>query len=438
MTNEPEDKTPREPRPRRDADAGRKPQLFAGRLGSRLFSLAALVEKVETQFYLEYDNDSPVLQEADTSSKRLRLIIDVVNYVIAVESIDLDSDAKADLIRRVYSNIFGYGALDALFLDERVTTISLEGAEKAAVRYGASVLQSLGAIFDDKDQFKRALERLLADAGAVLSDDTPILEVGMKIDERPMRISVVAPPYAVELSADIRVHPAHALTLDDLIKSDMLTPDAADMLRAIAASKYGFCIVGETESGKTTLLNAMLPVLPDVSTTIVERAEEMRPPATMKRFAAQWQHGAMPEISFGAQIAAALESMPLCLVLDEIRSDEPRSIAPLLELEESPRQIWAIRGVPDSKRLQSALGMLARRARVGAGEAAVHALYERLPFVITVARVAERTSDGIFQLFSIAEWQSRVDTDYPDYVMLMTFVDGAARRTDATLARWLD
>jgi len=128
----------------------------------------------------------------------------------------------------------------------------------------------------------------------------------------------------------------------------------------------------------------------------------------------------------------------LCLVLDEIRSDEPRSIAPLLELEESPRQIWAIRGVPDSKRLQSALGMLARRARVGAGEAAVHALYERLPFVITVARVAERTSDGIFQLFSIAEWQSRVDTDYPDYVMLMTFVDGAARRTDATLARWLD
>jgi hypothetical protein len=77
--------------------------------------------------------------------------------------------------------------------------------------------------------------------------------------------------------------------------------------------------------------------------------------------------------------------------------------------------------------------MLARRASVGQGELLVHALYERLPFVITVARIG-----GRLQLFSVAEWQSRIDTDYPDYVMLMHYQDGAARRTDKTLARWLD
>ncbi|MCC6802485.1 MAG: hypothetical protein IT319_06350, partial [Anaerolineae bacterium] len=98
-----------------------------------------------------------------------------------------------------------------------------------------------------------------------------------------------------------------------------------------------------------------------------------------------------------------------------------------------PRQIWAVRGVPDHKRLQSALGMLARRAEAGRGEELVHALYERLPFIVTVARIQKR-----LQLFSIAEWQSRVDTDYPDYIMLMRYDDGRAQRTERVPARWLD
>jgi Flp pilus assembly CpaF family ATPase len=425
------------PHARSDGDAGHSPYFYQAQSGSRLFSLAALIEKVEAQFYLEYNNDSPILREADTTSQRLQLIVGVANYVLAVESLVLELDAKAEVVRRVYSNIFGYGALDALFLDERITTISLEGAEKAAVRYGASVLQSLGAIFDDHEQFKRAMTRLINDAHAELNEGTPVLEAGLMIGERPARISIAAPPFTVALSADIRLHPKSAPTLDELVAKTVLTPDAAELLRAIAASKYGFCIVGEPESGKTTLLNALLPYLPSGDTAIIERAPELRPPQPMKRFSAAWRWEDQAAVTFGEQVVNALQDDPACVVLDEIRSDEPGSIAPLLKLETAPRQIWSIRGVPDAKRLQSALGMLARRAIPGGGEGAVHALYERLPFVITVTRVAERTGDGVLRVFSVAEWQSRVDTDYPDYVMLMQYADGAARRTQADFARWL-
>jgi len=90
------------------------------------------------------------------------------------------------------------------------------------------------------------------------------------------------------------------------------------------------------------------------------------------------------------------------------------------------------RGAPDHKRLQSALGMLARRAETGAGETLVHALYERLPFVVSVARI-----QGRLRLFSIAEWQSRIDTEYPDYVQLFRYDNAAARRTEAVFARWV-
>jgi hypothetical protein len=70
---------------------------------------------------------------------------------------------------------------------------------------------------------------------------------------------------------------------------------------------------------------------------------------------------------------------------------------------------------------------------LGQGEALVHALYERLPFMVTVARIR-----GRLQLFSIAEWQSRIDTDYPDYVMLMRYEEGRAQVTGTPPARWLD
>lgn len=438
MTDEQND-LPVEPqkRPRRDADKGREPEFLQGRSGTRAYSIAALVEKIESQFYAEYSPDSPLLAEADTPAKRLRLLLDVANYVLAVESIQLDSETKARLIERVYSGIFGYGALDQFFLDSRVTTISIEGAENVAVRFGNLPFTSYHNLFDDDEDLQRVIKRLVTDAGAELRDDTPILETGLLIGDRPARVSVVAPPYAAYLSADIRLHPASAPTLDDLVETDFMSADAADLLRAIARSTYGFCIVGEPESGKTTLLNALLQLLPDVNGVYIERAAELRPPQNMRRMTARWRIADQPEVTFGQRIAQALDLEPSLIILDEVRADEPDTLSPLLMRENTPRQIWACRGAPDAKRLQSALGMIARRANIGAGEVMVHRMYERLPFVITVSRIGHPETGESLRLFSVAEWQPRTDSEYPDYRLLMQFRDGEARRTDVPLAREL-
>ena len=156
----------------------------------------------------------------------------------------------------------------------------------------------------------------------------------------------------------------------------------------------------------------------------MQRAGEMRLPEGAERWSVRWPVGAEPGVSFGALIDDAVERLPGCLVLDEVRADEPLTIAPLLNQPDTPRQIWSFRGVADSKRLQSALGMLARRADLNNGETLVHALYQRLPFVVTVARIRER-----IQLFSIAEWQPTDASDYPDFVLLMKYQDGMARPT---------
>src|SRR5690349_2211714 len=100
-------------------------------MGTRMYSIAALLERIVEAFRDETD-----ARDLTTSAERLTAIRDTTEYVLAVESVRLSQDEKADLLRRAYSALFGYGPLDALFLDERVTTIALNGSEKAAVRYG--------------------------------------------------------------------------------------------------------------------------------------------------------------------------------------------------------------------------------------------------------------------------------------------------------------
>ncbi len=412
----------------------RELRLVAGRSGTRMYSIAALRERIEEAFASEYPDGSPALLEADTSAKRIRLLLDVADYVLAVESVVISADEKARLIEQIYADLFGYGPLDALFLNERITTIAVLGANHIAVRYGHGELITLDPVFEDEAHLRRVLMRLLTDARAAWNEEIPIVETGLVIGERPVGISIVTPPISTFINADIRVHPQRAPSLDDLVADGWMIEETADFLRRLVASKYGFVIVGDIETGKTTLLNALLPLLPNHERTIlVERAGELRPPAGMKRLTVQWGWDDQLPVTFGEQISAALAAQPDCLILDEVRADEPTTIAPLLEQENAPRQIWTVRGVPDAKRLQSAMGMLARRSAVGKGERLVHALYDRLPFVITVARIQEH-----LRVFSVAEWQSRADSDYPDYVMLRRYQDGAARATDAVPARWVE
>ncbi len=414
-----------------DSRNGQSPKFVPARSGARMFTQAALLERIEDAFADEHDPD----QLAHfTQQERYGRILETTDYVLAVESVQLSSDDKADLVRKVYSHLFAFGDLDELFADERITTIALNGADKASVRYGHDELVSITPPFADEQHLRTVIDRLLVDAGAERREDIDVIETGLVINQRPVSISAVLPSVAFGMNVDIRLHPRYAPTLDDLVAQGFMTAEALKLLRALLASPYGFVIVGETETGKTTLLNALAQELRQPERLAsVERAGELRLPPAATAYVVRWQVGYTPAATFGDQVYAALVSEPTCLILDEVRADEPEATAPLLNTELPVRQIWALRGVPAHKRLQSALGMLARRAEPGRGEELVYALYERLPFIVTVARIQKQ-----LQLFSIAEWQSRVDTEYPDYVMLMRYEDGRAQLTGNAPARWLD
>jgi hypothetical protein len=160
-------------------------------------------------------------------------------------------------------------------------------------------------------------------------------------------------------------------------------------LQAIVASGHGLMIVGDVGTGKTTLLEALLEVLPS-SVIVVERAHELRIPDAMSHLAST---------DFAAQIETAVEKSPDWLVLDEVRFDEAQAMWHALTTIR--HCLWVFRGATDPLRLRAAFSMSVRRAVPGIEQELIHsALLDRLPFVALMAR-----RDQKLTLLSINEWQ---------------------------------
>lgn len=411
----------RQPPSQPDETEERRPDFIPARPG-RMVSLFGLIERIVEEFKLEHgEHESDAMKATTSVVDRRKLVRDVAEYIMGVESVQLSAKEQARVMARAYGELFGYGPLDEFLLDEQITTVVLEGVEKISVRRkpGAE-LEPLPPIFEDNFHLQRTVGRILRDANAELREDIAIIEAGLRYEGRRIALNVATPPTVIELTADIRLHPLQAPTLDDLTDAGFINANARDLLRAIARSEQGFIIVGDAESGKTTLLNAMLSQMPAQAIHTVERAGELTLPSDdCQQWVATWRVGDDDGVTFGARIQEALDQQPDCVVLDEVRADEPLSIAPLLNRDDVPRQVWSFRGASDAKRIRTGIAMLARMADRSQPEAMVYNVQARLPFLIIVKR-----RKGYIQLREIAEWQLP-DTPpademiYADYVPLM-------------------
>lgn len=410
------------PRPEPVMRRPKSPEFIHSQQGRRQVTIAAILERIQDQFLEEHSPDDSAVRAAKTRNDRLKLLNPIVDYVMAVESLELSDEDKAHVIRLAYSQLFGLGPLDELIDEDDITTITLEGHEKISVRRGQGELEPLDMIFEDYDEMREMTRRILQRGGTIHREDIPLMEVGFLSENgRFVSASIAQPPIAPYVTLDIRVHPAEAPTLAKLIQGGILTEKAAMLLRALIESDYGFTLVGQPESGKTMMLSALLTMLPYPADAVsVERTGELHLPTDMRRVVTQWPDSPVDDgVSFGQQVAIEAEKSPRTLILDEVRNDEPETIAPVLKMENPPRLIWSVRGTPDSKRLLSALGMLARRSDMAEGDKMARRLFDLLPFVVSVRRV-----QGELQLREVGEWYDPDNSGYLRYRTLLENVGG--------------
>lgn len=394
-----------DPEPR--AGEPRLSRLLPGRAGRPSVSLEALRERVESQFREETAGRDDILVELDSEESQRAFLREVAEYVFAVEAVTPLPAEKQAILEKAYHNLFGFGPLDALLDDETVTEVSITGPSDVRARRGAGPLELAAIRFDGVAHLEEVLRRALATAGQCLTDENPFVEAGGRLRGRPARISVVGPPVSALLSVTIRLHPTQPLTLDEMVASELLSPQGATLLRAILNGGHGLLLVGEAGTGKTTLAGALACELALSGGRIawVERAAELPLPEGVRRFAPGSSAAQTTIADFGGALRAALAAAPDWLALDEAHADDVAALWEALSSQNAPRYLWTMRAPTRTDRLRSALTMMLHRAGPAIEPDALYAtLAHRLPFVVILGR-----AEGALRLLTVGEWTVEAD-----------------------------
>ncbi len=388
--------------------------IIPGRSGRPGYSLEALRERIERELIEETANRPDILNDLATEAEQRDLVREVADYVLGQDAIRLDHRVKADLIDRAYRNLFSFGPLDGCLLDPDVIEITATAPHTVHAQRRGDKPEPVQPAFDDAYHFESILDRILAAGGADLAHAGPFAEVGAVLKGRRARISLAGPPVSPGYSLTLRLHPAHALALDDLTAAPALIPPlAADVLRAILAAGRGLLIVGDAGTGKTTLAGALAVALPAQSrAAIVERAAEMPLPPGAAHHAGG---------DFGAALRAAAGESPGWLVADEMRGDDSAAVWDILSRDDAPRLIAVFRGTHRPDRLLSALSMLIRKERPALDQRElVAALARHFPFV-----VALKAPGSAPQLSEIAALRAAASGESLALEPVLSWQDGA-------------
>lgn len=154
---------------------------------------------------------------------------------------------------RIFHSVAGLGELQPLLEDPDIEEIWWNRPEQVFVsRSGRTELTSISLT---ETRVKNLVERMLKSSGRRLDYSTPFVDAALQDGSRLHAIipDITRRHWAV----NIRKFIARANSLDDLVRMNSLTPEAAAFLADCVASGLNVLVSGATGAGKTTVLNAL-------------------------------------------------------------------------------------------------------------------------------------------------------------------------------------
>ncbi|MEM3832870.1 MAG: type II/IV secretion system ATPase subunit [Thermoprotei archaeon] len=204
----------------------------------------------------------------------------------AIKSLKIDNDESLDFFPAfmyyVQRDVFGYGPLNVLLKDEYIEELSMVGPNKPVYVVHRIVSNykkwiPTNIILDENEAFL-VVQKIVQRGKGYLSFAMPISDVLLPEGHR------AAVTYSNEVtpwghSFTIRKFPSKRLSIIDLIKQNSITPLTAAYLSLILETRGCIFILGPTASGKTTMLNALLELVPlDWKIVTVEDTPEILVP----------------------------------------------------------------------------------------------------------------------------------------------------------------
>ena len=238
---------------------------------------------------------------------------------------DCTHEEKGRLILRLFFHL----RRDLDFLtpyaeDPQVTEIMVNGPDLVFVERGGDMIQ-LKETFDSTDQLEQLIRRIAAGVHREINEANPILDARL---EDGSRVSAIYKNIALNGPIlTIRRFPETHLSMDDLIRWETITEEAAEFLKELVRSGYNIFLSGRTNSGKTTMLSVLMGYIPPEERLIViEDSAELqvedrgRNVVRMETRSANVQ--GRGQVTIGDLIRASLRMRPDRIIVGEVRGGE--------------------------------------------------------------------------------------------------------------------
>ena len=170
------------------------------------------------------------------------------------DRLQLSARDQDRLAQELAADMVGYGPLEQLLQDERVTEIMINGPYRVFVEIAGRM--SLTPVqFRDGQQLAMLSQKIASAVGRRVDETSPLVDCRLPDGSR---VNIVFPPLALDgVCMTIRKFSRRRLTLDGMVRTGSMSAPVARILELSARCRLNIVVSGGTGSGKTTLLNAM-------------------------------------------------------------------------------------------------------------------------------------------------------------------------------------
>lgn len=251
---------------------------------------------------------------------------DAVAAVVRDRGGVLGREDLASLARAVRAEVEGAGPLQELLEGPGVTDVLVNGAGPVWVDRGRGLERS-DVDLGGPAQVRALAVRLAAAGGQRLDDACPVADARLPDGTR---LHAVLPPVAPDGPLlSLRVLRPAAFPLRRLVETGAVAVALEPVLRGLVAGRANVLVTGATGTGKTTLLAALLALVPPTERIVVlEEVGELAPdhPHVVRLTTRRPNVEGAGEVDLVALVRHALRMRPDRIVLGEARGAEIREV----------------------------------------------------------------------------------------------------------------
>ncbi|MCD6230090.1 MAG: type II/IV secretion system ATPase subunit [Candidatus Diapherotrites archaeon] len=258
-----------------------------------------------------------------------------INDIAKENSISISPREKEALAKIVARYTIGYGVLELLLSDRKLTDVYLDaplGTKPIYVVHGEYGQCQTNVIFTNEEA-RSTVSRLRALSGRPFDEAHPVMD--FNLSSLQTRVAVIGQPLSPHgIAFALRLHKTTPWTLPQFIDAHMIDHHTAGLLSFLVDSKASMLITGSRGSGKSSMLTAlMLEILQNLRIIVQEDTLEIPAPylksigyniQQLKTQSAISVGRTENEVSPDEALRTALRLGDSVLIVGEVRSKEAR------------------------------------------------------------------------------------------------------------------